>query len=106
MGVLDNLELAFAIAVGLGLGGWIAGIGLRSQLRTLVLEVLAQPKVTQLIQAASSISHVGKGRGGLLGLAQGFLGPLLSNWAQAAQQGGAGETPPGLFRMPPPPPPG
>lgn len=106
MSILDDLELALTLIVGLGIGGWLAGMGLRSQLRYLVLEILAQPKVTLAIQAATRLTQMGGKAKGLLGAFQSVAGPLLSQWAQAAQ--GAQEGAPGggltLFRPPPPPP--
>lgn len=106
MSILDDLELALTLIVGLGIGGWLAGMGLRSQMRYLVLEILAQPKVTLAIQAATRLTQMGGKAKGVLGLAQQFLGPMMASWAQAAQ--GAQEGAPGggltLFRPPPPPP--
>ncbi len=72
---MDDVEFAAFLAIGLGVGGYLFGLALASQLRTLAYELLAHPKLTQILALGNKVT----GGGGKMKLADLGMG-VLSRW--------------------------
>ncbi len=75
MDVTDYAALFVSIAAGLGVGGYIFAWAFTSRMRTLAFELLAHPKLTQILALGAKFTGGGKLKFADIGL--GFLSRWL-----------------------------